>query len=877
MSIPTQFDAKIIEEKWYDYWMKNNYFHSEPDHRTPYTIVIPPPNVTGVLHMGHMLNNTIQDVLIRRARLKGFNACWVPGTDHASIATEAKVVAKLKSEGINKNDLSREEFLKHAWEWTDKYGGVILDQLKKLGASCDWERTKFTMDPDMSASVIRSFVDLYNKGLIYRGYRMVNWDPEAKTTLSDEEVIYEEQQGKLYFLKYAIEGSTDFLTVATTRPETILGDTAICINPNDERYAHLKGKMAIVPVSGRSIPIIEDEYVDMEFGTGCLKVTPAHDVNDKALGEKHNLEIIDIFNDDATLNSFGLHYAGKDRFVVRDEISKELESLGNLAKVETHLNKVGTSERTKAVIEPRLSDQWFLKMEDLVKPAIKSVLEDDEIKLYPKKFENTYRHWLENIRDWNISRQLWWGQQIPAYYFGDGKEDFVVAETLDEAVALAKQRTGNNSLSATDLTQDADALDTWFSSWLWPMAVFGGIMDPESKDYKYYYPTNDLVTGPDILFFWVARMIIAGYEYAGEKPFTNVYLTGLVRDKQRRKMSKSLGNSPDPLDLIEKFGADGVRVGLLLSASAGNDIMFDEELCAQGRAFSHKIWNAFRLIKGWEISETIEQPESSKIAIDWYEAKLQQTLIEIEDHFEKYRISDALMAIYKLVWDDFCSWFLEMIKPGYQQPIDRKTFDKAIEMLESNLKLLHPFMPFLTEEIWQYIAERSTQEALIISKWPEQKAFDKSLLTNFESASEVISAIRSIRKEKNIPFRDTIALKIVNNDNLETDFNPVLTKLGNIESIEYVSEKVSGALSFRVKSNEYFIPVAGTINLDEEIAKLTEELKYTQGFLKSVQVKLSNERFVSGAPEKVLEMERKKEADALSKIATIEQSLAGLK
>ncbi len=877
MSIPAQFDAKTIENKWYAYWMKNNYFHSEPDHRTPYTIVIPPPNVTGVLHMGHMLNNTIQDVLIRRARLKGFNACWVPGTDHASIATEAKVVAKLKSEGINKADLTREEFLKHAYDWTDKYGGTILEQLKQLGCSCDWDRTKFTMDADMSASVIKSFVDLYNKGMIYRGYRMVNWDPEAKTTLSDEEVIYEEQQGKLFFLKYKIEGSEDFLTVATTRPETIFGDTAICINPNDERFAHLKGKKAIVPICGRVIPIIEDEYVDVEFGTGCLKVTPAHDMNDKTLGEKHNLEIVDIFNEDATLNSFGLHYQGKDRFVVRAEIAQELESIGALAKTETHLNKVGTSERTKAVIEPRLSDQWFLKMDDLVKPAIKSVLEDGDIKLHPSRFNNTYAHWLNNIRDWNISRQLWWGQQIPAYYYGDGKEDFVVAENIEEALALAKEKTSNYSLLTSDLRQDPDALDTWFSSWLWPMSVFGGIMDPENEDFKYYYPTNDLVTGPDILFFWVARMIIAGYEYAGEKPFTNVYLTGLVRDKQRRKMSKSLGNSPEPLELIEKFGADGVRVGLLLSASAGNDIMFDEELCNQGKGFSNKIWNAFKLIKGWEVSETIPQPESSKVAIEWYEAKLQQALAEIEDNFEKYRISDALMGIYKLVWDDFCSWFLEMIKPAYQQPIDKATFDKAIEMLENNMKLLHPFMPFLTEEIWHLIADRTKEEALIVSTWPEIKPFNAQLIADFENTIEVISGIRTIRKDKNIPFKDTIELKVVNNDKASTYFDAIVTKLGNITSLAYVSEKVDGALSFRVKSNEYFIPITGNIDVAAEIAKLTEELNYTKGFLKSVQGKLANEKFVAGAPEKVIEMERKKEADALAKIATIEQSLAGLK
>jgi valyl-tRNA synthetase len=908
MTIPAQFDAQSIENKWYDYWMKNNYFHSEPDNRTPYTIVIPPPNVTGVLHMGHMLNNTIQDVLIRRARLKGFNACWVPGTDHASIATEAKVVAKLKSEGINKSDLSREEFLKHAYEWTDKYGGTILEQLKQLGCSCDWDRTKFTMDPDMSASVIRSFVDLYNKGLIYRGYRMVNWDPEAKTTLSDEEVIYEEQQGKLYFIEYEIlspalsegEGASNIseqlmsnvlsesapsplervgerIIVATTRPETIFGDSAICINPNDERFAHLKGKKAIVPICGRVIPIIEDEYVDIEFGTGCLKVTPAHDMNDKALGEKHNLEIIDIFNEDATLNSFGLHYQGKDRFVVREEIAKELETIGALAKTEVHLNKVGTSERTKAVIEPRLSDQWFLKMEDLVKPAIKSVLVDGDIKLHPNRFNNTYAHWLNNIRDWNISRQLWWGQQIPAYFYGDGKEDFVVAENIEDALVLAKSKTNNQQLTTSNLRQDVDALDTWFSSWLWPMSVFGGIMDPENEDFKYYYPTNDLVTGPDILFFWVARMIIAGYEYTGKKPFTNVYLTGLVRDKQRRKMSKSLGNSPEPLELIKKFGADGVRVGLLLSASAGNDIMFDEELCNQGKAFTNKIWNAFKLIKGWEVSDSIPQPESSKVAIEWYEAKLQQTLLEIEDNFEKYRISDALMGIYKLVWDDFCSWFLEMIKPAYQQPIDSLTLAKAIEMLENNLKLLHPFMPFLTEEIWQILGERTPEEALIVSTWPEMKPFNEQLIADFENTIEVISGIRTIRKDKNIPFKDTIELRIVNNDKSSTYFDSVVSKLGNITTLDYVSDKVEGALSFRVKSNEYFIPITGNINVEEEIAKLTTELVYTQGFLKSVQSKLANEKFVAGAPEKVLANERQKEADALAKIATIEQSIAGLK
>ncbi len=877
MTIPAQFEPKSVEKKWYDYWMENNYFRSTPDHRTPYTIVIPPPNVTGVLHMGHMLNNTIQDVLIRRARLKGFNACWVPGTDHASIATEAKVVAKLKSEGINKDSLSREEFLKHAWEWTEKYGGTILEQLKKLGASCDWERTKFTMDEQLSAAVIKSFVDLYNKGLIYRGYRMVNWDPEAKTTLSDEEVIYEERQGKLYHLRYAIENSDEYLVIATTRPETILGDTAVCIHPNDERYSHLQGKNVVVPIANRVVPIIFDDYVDMSFGTGCLKVTPAHDVNDKDLGDRHNLEIIDIFNEDATLNELGLHYKDKDRFVVREEIAEELKNIGALEKVENYTNNVGTSERTKAVIEPRLSDQWFLKMDELVKPAIKAVLESEEIKLYPNRFNNTYRHWMENIRDWNISRQLWWGHQIPAYYYGEGKEDFVVAESKEEALVLAQQKTGNTALTLENLTQDPDALDTWFSSWLWPISVFDGMKNPENEEFNYYYPTNDLVTGPDILFFWVARMIIAGYEFAREKPFTNVYLTGIVRDNQRRKMSKSLGNSPDPLDLIEKFGADGVRCGLLLSASAGNDILFDEELCNQGKSFSNKIWNAFRLIKGWEISDTIEQPEAAKVAIKWYENKLQKALAEIEDHFEKYRISDALMTIYKLVWDDFCSWFLEMIKPGYQQPIDAKTFQSAIEMLETNLKLLHPFMPFLTEEIWQHIKERSTEEALIISTWPEIKAFDSKIIEDFEFATEVIAGVRTIRKDKNIPFKEEISLSVMNNENTSDFFNSIIQKLGNISKIDTISEQVSGALSYRVKSNEYFIPISGSVNVEEEIKKLEDELKYLQGFLKSVQAKLSNEKFVNGAPEQVIANERKKESDALAKIATIELSLKGLK
>ena len=877
MNIPSKYEASKVEDKWYEYWMEHNYFHSIPDDREPYTIVIPPPNVTGVLHMGHMLNNTIQDVLVRRARLLGKNACWVPGTDHASIATEAKVVAKLKDQGIDKNDLTRKEFLEHAWEWTHEYGGVILEQLKKLGCSCDWERTKFTMDQDLSESVIKVFVDLYNKGLIYKGFRMVNWDPEAKTTLSDEEVVYEEKQGLLYYLQYDIADSAQKVTIATTRPETILGDTAICINPNDERFTHLKGKKAIVPLCNRVIPIIEDDYVDIEFGTGCLKVTPAHDTNDKELGEKHNLEVIDIFNDDATLNSFGLQYEGKDRFVARKEISKELEEKGFLLKTEHYVNKVGTSERTKAVIEPRLSDQWFMKMEDLVKPAIKSVLEDDEIKFFPKKMENTYRHWVENIRDWNISRQLRWGQQIPAYYFGDGKDDFVVAESAEEALNLAKQITKNESLTALDLKQESDVVDTWFSSWLWPISVFDGIRNPENKEINYYYPTNDLVTAPDIIFFWVARMIIAGYEYRDEKPFKNVYFTGLVRDGQGRKMSKQLGNSPDALKLIDQYGADGVRVGmLLLSSGAGNDLLFDEEKCQQGRAFSNKIWNAFRLINGWEVNETIEQPTFSKIAIEWFEAKFQETLAEIDDHFTKFRMADALMSTYKLIWDDFASWLLEIVKPAYQQPIDAVTFKAIISIFENNLKILHPFMPFLTEEVWHYISERKPEEAIIISKWPEAKNINKQLISEFDFAKDVVSGIRTIRKEKNISFKDQIAFSVINNEKCNTTFDMVISKLGNLESIEYTTETIEGALTFRVKSNEYFVPILGSIDVEAEIKKLTEELNYTEGFLRSVQKKLSNERFVAGAPEQVVASEKKKEADALAKIETLKASLSSL-
>ena len=875
MALEANYNAQDIENKWYSYWMENNYFHSEVDEREPYTIVIPPPNVTGVLHMGHMLNNTIQDVLIRRARLNGLNACWVPGTDHASIATEAKVVAKLKEQGIDKNDLTRDEFLQHAWEWKNEYGGIILEQLKKLGCSCDWERTKFTMDPDLSESVIKVFVDLYNKGKIYRGFRMVNWDPEAKTTLSDEEVNHVEKEGKLYYINYKIEGSNDTLTIATTRPETIFGDTAICINPTDERFTHLKGKKAIVPICNREIPIIEDEYVDVEFGTGCLKVTPAHDVNDKVLGDKHQLEVIDIFNEDASLNSFGLHYQGKDRFVARKEVVLELEEIGALLKTEKYLNKVGTSERTKAVIEPRLSDQWFLNMDELVQPALDAVLKTKEIKLFPKKIENTYRHWLENIRDWNISRQLWWGQQIPAYYFGDGKEDFVVAETKEEALKLAVEKSGNTNLNAEDLRQDNDALDTWFSSWLWPISVFDGIRNPDNTKINYYYPTNDLVTGPDIIFFWVARMIFAGYQFREQKPFNNVYFTGIVRDDQGRKMSKQLGNSPDALKLIEDYSADAVRSGMmLLSSGAGNDLLFDETKLQQGKAFIKKIVNAYRLVSGWEIDDTIAQPESSKIALEWYESKFQSAFAEMEDHFSKYRLSDSLMTLYKLIMDDFCSWLLEMVKPAYQEPIDKNTFDAIINIFENNLKVLHPF---ITEEIWHQIADRTKEEALIVSRYPSVKSINETILSEFEFASEVISGVRTIRKEKNIAHKEAVTFSVINNEKASTTFDSVIIKLGNISELNYITEALEGALTFRVKSNEYFVPISGTIDVEEEIIKLSEELKYTEGFLKSVQGKLKNERFVNNAPVKVIDIERKKEADALAKIETLKSSLASLK
>ena len=876
MEIPAKYDPSKTEDKWYKYWMDNGYFHSEPDEREAYSIVIPPPNVTGVLHMGHMLNNTIQDVLIRRARMKGFNACWVPGTDHASIATEAKVVGRLKEQGISKFDIGREEFLKHAWDWTEEHGGIILEQLKKLGASCDWDRTKFTLDDDMSESVGNVFIDLYNKGLIYRGYRMVNWDPEAKTTVSDEEVIHVEKNGKLFYLKYQIEGTEEYVTIATTRPETILGDSAVCFNPNDERFTHLKGKRVIVPIANRSIPMIEDEYVDMEFGTGCLKITPAHDPNDKVIGERHKLEVIDIFNDDATLNSHGLHYEGKDRFVCRKEIVKELEEIGNLVKVEDYQNKVGTSERTGAIIEPKVSVQWFLKMEELAKPALDAVMNDD-VKLVPEKFKNTYRHWMENVRDWNISRQLWWGHRIPAFFYADGVEDFVVAKTAEEALPLAIEKTGNSALTVADLKQDEDALDTWFSSWLWPISVFDGINNPENEEIKYYYPTRDLVTGPDILFFWVARMIVAGYEWRDEKPFENVYLTGIVRDKQGRKMSKSLGNSPDPVGLMEEWGADSVRAGLLLTAPAGNDLPFDTDLCVQGRNFSNKIWNAFRLVKGWEVSKEIEQPRSAAQAIKWFDAKLAKVLKDLERSYEDYRISEALMTTYKFIWDDFSSWYLEMIKPAYQSPIDAKTYKQTLDNFENIVKILHPFMPFVSEEIWQLIGDRTNDEALIISPWPKIENANNDLVKEFEFAAGIISGIRTIRKEKNIPNKDSVELFVLNNENTHTDFDVIIQKLGNISKLVYIDKKKEGALSFRVKSNEYFIPMGDNINIEEEIKKLESELKYAEGFLVSVQKKLSNERFVNNAPEQVIAAERKKEADALAKILTINESLKGLK
>ncbi len=876
MEIPPKYVPTQTEDKWYKYWLDNGHFSSTPDDREPYTIVIPPPNVTGVLHMGHMLNNTIQDVLVRRQRMMGKNTLWLPGTDHASIATEAKVVDKLRQQGIEKASLTREEFLQHAWEWKEKHGGIILEQLKKLGASCDWSRTKFTMDESLYKQVIHVFVDLYNKGLIYKGVRMVNWDPKALTALSDEEVIYKEVQSKLYYVRYKIEDSeNEWITIATTRPETILGDTAVCVHPEDERYIHLKGRRAIIPLINRSVPIIFDEYVDREFGTGALKVTPAHDINDYTLGNKHHLPTIDTFNDNGTMSEAAQLYIGEDRFAVRERIAEDLKASNNLVKIEDYLNKVGYSERTNEVIEPKLSMQWFLQMSELAKPALEVVM-NDTIKFHPAKFKNTYRHWMENVKDWCISRQLWWGQQIPAYYLPN--HEIVVATSKEEAVALANTKY-NTAYTLDDLKQDEDVLDTWFSSWLWPISVFDGIIDNENKDISYYYPTNDLVTAPEILFFWVARMIIAGLEYRNDIPFRNVYLTGIVRDKLGRKMSKSLGNSPDPIDLIAQYGADGVRVGMLLTSPAGNDLPFDEELCEQGRNFSNKIWNALRLIKGWQIDASLEQATYASVANTWYSAKLNQTIEVIEDHFSKYRLSDALMTIYKHIWDDFCSWYLEMIKPAYQQPIDLTTYTQAVGYFETLMKLLHPFMPFITEEMWSLVRERNSDDCLIIAKWPDAIPYDKEILNRFEFASEVIVDIRNIRKEKNILNRDSIQLMIKKNSGEQADlyFDPLLVKLCNLDSIEYVDEKVNGAISFVQRSTEFFIPLGDKIDVEAELKKLEEELVYTHGFLSSVMRKLDNERFMSGAPDKVKEMEFKKKADAESRIRVLNDQILSLK
>lgn len=866
MNIPTKYNPNKTEDKWYNYWLKKGFFHSEPDDRPSYTIVIPPPNVTGVLHMGHMLNNTIQDILIRKARMSGFNACWVPGTDHASIATEAKVVQRLKEKGISKSDLTREEFLEHAWEWTQEHGGVILEQLKKLGASCDWERTKFTLDDDLSQSVIKVFVDLYNKGEIYRGYRMINWDPQAKTNISDEEVHYIEKNGKLYYVKYAIEGEENFITIATTRPETILGDTAICVHPDDKRFKDFHGKNVIVPIVGRKIPIIQDEYVDMEFGTGALKITPAHDVNDYEIGKRHKLEIIDILDDDANLNENGLHYKGKNRFKVRKEFVQELEENGFLIKIEDYKNKVGTSERTGEIIEPKLSVQWFLKMDRISKPAIQAV-EENEVKLFPEKYKNTWNHWLENTFDWNISRQLYWGHRIPAYYFGDGLEDFVVANSMTEALKLASEKSGKD-LTEKDLKQDEDVLDTWFSSWLWPISVFNGILEPENKEIKYYYPTQTVVTGPDIIFFWIARMVMAGYEFQEEKPFSNVYFTGIVRDKQRRKMSKSLGNSPDPIELMNQYGADGVRVGLMLSSSAGNDLLFDEDLCLQGRNFANKIWNAFRLIQGWETSES-EQSEAAKTANAWFESKLNETMADMDFNYEKFRISDALMSLYKLIWDDFCSTYLEAIKPDYQQAIPVETQKKATEFLETLMKLLHPFMPFLTEEIWQLTKERKDEDALIISEYPKIGQVNASVLEQFRISNEIISNVRNIRNQKNITFKDELQVYTENNFLFYTE---IVEKLANVK-VQISKDIPENVQSFRVGTQEFSIALDDFIDIESEILKLNDERKYLEGFLNSVRKKLSNEKFVSGAPESVVNAELKKESDTLEKISLIQEQL----
>ena len=874
MQIADKYTPQQLEAKWYQSWIDKGLFHSEPDTREPYTIVIPPPNVTGMLHMGHMLNNTLQDVLIRRARMSGKNACWVPGMDHASIATEAKVVAMLHEQGIEKADLTREEFLKYAWEWKEKYGGVILKQLRKLGASCDWDRTCFTMDDERTESVLRVFCDLYEKGKIYRGVRMVNWDPSAKTALSDEEVIFKESHGKLYYLRYKVEGSDEALIVATTRPETILGDTALCVNPNDPRYQHLAADArVIVPLVGRSIPIIRDEYVDIEFGTGALKVTPAHDVNDYMLGEKYNLETIDIFNDDGTINDKVGIYVGMDRFELRKQIEQDLVAANLMEKTEDYTNNVGYSERTGVAIEPKLSMQWFLSMEELSKPATKAVLEDI-IRFVPEKYKNTYRHWMENIKDWCISRQLWWGQRIPAYYLPKG--GYVVALTAEEALEKARAKSGDESLQLSDLHQDEDVLDTWFSSWLWPISVFDGIRNPDNEEIKYYYPTNDLVTGPDIIFFWVARMIMAGFEYRSAEPFRNVYFTGIVRDKIGRKMSKQLGNSPDPLDLIEKYGADGVRLAMLMSSSAGNDVMFDEALCEQGRNFGNKIWNAYRLLNGWEVKEQ-EQPACNRMAVAWFNEKLSETLREVEADFRQYRISEACMTLYKLFWDEFSGMYLEMVKPAFGQPIDATTMEATKRFFDALMRMLHPFMPFITEEIWQDLAPRKEEESICVASMPTASEEQPALLARFELAREVISSVRNIRNQKNLPQKEQLTLKVVEDENYPVEFAPVVMKLANLTAIEPTTEKDPTAAAFIVKTTQYFVPLAGMIDTEAEVKKLEEELKYFEGFLRSVMAKLSNERFVQNAPEKVVANERAKQADAEAKIAAIKEQLTALK
>lgn len=873
MELPKTYNPAEAESKWYAFWLEQGFFKSTPDEREPYTVVIPPPNVTGVLHMGHMLNNTIQDVLVRRARMQGKNACWVPGTDHASIATEAKVVQRLRKQGVKKSDLSRDEFMEHAWDWTHEHGGIILEQLKKLGASCDWDRTRFTMDEKYYDGVVDTFIDLYKKGLIYRGVRMVNWDPVALTALSDEEVIHKEEQGHLYHLRYAVEGGGE-LVIATTRPETILGDTAICVHPEDERYTHLHGKQAQVPICGRWVPIIQDEYVDREFGTGCLKVTPAHDVNDYDLGQTHQLETIDILNADGTLNEHGGAYAGMDRFAVRKAIAKDLEAAGHLVKTEAHTNKVGRSERTDAVIEPRLSLQWFMAMEEISKPALEHVM-DDTIRFFPPKFKNSYRNWMEQIKDWCISRQLWWGHRIPAWYFGEGDDDFVVAKTAEEALEAAREKSGNPELTAEAVRQDEDVMDTWFSSWLWPIQVFDGLYD--ETEVSYYYPTADLVTAPEIMFFWVARMIIAGYEYRDAPPFKNVYYTGIVRDKQGRKMSKSLGNSPDPIELMNQFGADGVRVGMLLTSPAGNDLPFDEKLCEQGRNFSNKIWNAFRLVNGWEVSEEAAQPESAAQALRWMRSRLHATVAELEGLFAEFRLSEALMTTYRLVWDDFCSWTLELVKPPFGEPIDRTTLDGTVALFEELLKLLHPFMPFLTEELWHWIAERKeANEAIVVAPWPAGGEVDTQLLADFEVFKQIVSEVRTIRKDNQIPNKERLHLHHMAADGYPTYLEPGIAHLCNLASITAVEEKVPNSFGFLVDTHAFYLPFGENVDVEAEKAKLTKELDYVRGFLKSVQGKLGNERFVSNAPEQVVDLERKKLADAEAKIAAIEAKLAEL-